>query len=75
MSSVNKNVDDSMIETLLEKLRSCLPKISENGETVRSALSKIYLRVISSGNLILNLNNVIIKLIYAYFIYLYVFYK
>ncbi|KAK0084402.1 hypothetical protein PV325_007095 [Microctonus aethiopoides] len=48
MSSVNKNVDDSMIETLLEKLRSCLPKISENGETVRSALSKIYLRVISS---------------------------
>lgn len=49
MSTINKNGDDTINEALLEKLKSSLPKVQENGETIRSSLAKLHLRVTSPG--------------------------
>ncbi|XP_057320034.1 cytosolic carboxypeptidase 1-like isoform X1 [Microplitis mediator] len=46
--SVNKNVEDTMNEILVEKLRQCLPKHQENYETIKSLLAKLYTRITSS---------------------------
>ncbi|XP_044006986.1 cytosolic carboxypeptidase 1-like isoform X3 [Aphidius gifuensis] len=48
MSTTNKNMDDPINEVLLEKLKSCLPKIQDNSELIRSILAKLHARVTSS---------------------------
>lgn len=49
MSPSTRNPDDVMNAALLEKLRTCLPKLQENGDIVRNVVAKIHARVTSSG--------------------------
>ncbi|XP_043280030.1 cytosolic carboxypeptidase 1-like isoform X2 [Venturia canescens] len=48
MSPSARNSDDAMNDALLEKLRSCIPKIQESGDTIRNVMAKLHARVTSS---------------------------